>query len=613
MKNGGEDKIYLASETAKQNVTLKNYKASDGGGIVVSEIDIDEITEDITFGNGQVKIGNAKVTFDGNTGDSDSTVLNLFTEDGDKQAVGFTNEDGGSINVSSESDNYLLVGNYFDNKDVGSTLTGGKGDDTLIGGAGDVLNAGKGKDNLILFDAEDTTRDGAEVIVKEGTTNIVGAHDGYEETGDVLNVDLDNVNLSIGESGYLEVSGKGVHATVQTVENNDGFARQLLKNGDNIYKAIIAAEGNEISVSSGEDVEVANYYQGAAVNFSDYEESVSADLSNNTGAIDDGAAVFKNVRTLTAGAGNATFKGGDLNETLYASTGNATLYGGGGRNLLANTATDKEGSTSFFVLSASNGAHNTISGFEFLEAGEDNNSDTADVLEIGTKDGNVVSNVFIKDGKDVVIEVGNGDKHETAVVKDAVGQDMQVSNYVAQVNTKELTYDGAANFFVATEKNAKVVVGDDVATTAVVWLGTPERDGSVYIGDIRTLDASKATTKTELAGNDLDNTIIAGSEDASLWGGNGGDDLLVGGKGQNLFFYCAGNGNDTIQGTNAGDVVYFGGITMEQILGSEFSGGNVTINFTDGGKLTVDNAANCSFVIGDQTYYSNGSEFTTEK
>ena len=235
------------------------------------------------------------------------------------------------------------------------------------------------------------------------------------------------------------------------------------------------------------------------------------------------------------------------------------------------------------------------------------------MLEIGTKDGNVVSNVFIKDGKDVVIEVGNGDKHETAVVKDAVGQDMQVSNYVAQVNTKELTYDGAANFFVATEKNASVVVGDDVATTAVVWLGTPERDGSVYIGDIRTLDASKATTKTELAGNDLDNTIIAGSEDASLWGGNGGDDLLIGGKGQNLFFYCAGNGNDTIQGTNAGDVVYFGGITMEQILGSEFSGGNVTINFTDGGKLTVDNAANCSFVIGDQTYYSNGSEFTPTK
>ena len=83
--------------------------------------------------------------------------------------------------------------------------------------------------------------------------------------------------------------------------------------------------------------------------------------------------------------------------------------------------------------------------------------------------------------------------------------------------------------------------------------------------------------------------------------------------------YTNGNGDDTIQGAHEGDVVYLAAITMGQISGSDFSGGDVTINFTDGGKLTVKDAesSKCAIVLGgteeQTTYYVSGGGYTTEK
>ena len=311
---------------------------------------------------------------------------------------------------------------------------------------------------------------------------------------------------------------------------------------------------------------------------------------------------------MTAGEGKAIFQGGDANETMYAGTGEASLYGGGGRNLLANTSTDKEGGTTFFVLGDADGARNTISGFVALSTDPDNdNSDVADNIEINTG-ANVVSNVLIRNDDDVVIEVtGNTGGTEMALIEDVVGQDIKFSGYVAQVNRTDLNYDGTANYFVATDKDAQITVGEDVETPAIIWLDNPGRDGSVYIGDIRTIDASDAIVKAELAGNSADNVIMAGANDASLWGGNGGDDLLVGGEGQNTFFYANGNGNDTASSVNDGDIFYLSGVTLEQISTATFEDGNAVINFTDGGKLTIDDAESkkdVSVIVGasGQTY-----------
>ena len=116
-----------------------------------------------------------------------------------------------------------------------------------------------------------------------------------------------------------------------------------------------------------------------------------------------------------------------------------------------------------------------------------------------------------------------------------------------------------------------------------------------------------------MAGNDADNIISAGSGNSSLWGGNGGDDILTGGAGKDSFFYTNGNGSDTIDGTTEGDVVYLSEITLDQIASTGVENNVATINFKDGGKLTIGDASNATYVLtqGDQAqvYRVNESGF----
>ena len=179
---------------------------------------------------------------------------------------------------------------------------------------------------------------------------------------------------------------------------------------------------------------------------------------------------------------------------------------------------------------------------------------------------------------------------------------------VAQVNNTELTYDGQANFFVAKGKNASITVENELTTTAELWLdGKPNNGlGDNFVGDIAVVDASKFDGKAELAGaTNTNNTLIGGVGKNSLWGGNGaeGNDALIGGAGENVFFYTNGNGNDTISGVNSGDIVYLSEVTLEQLSGTAVENGVATIAFKDGGSLTINDAANATYVMtqGDQS------------
>ena len=177
------------------------------------------------------------------------------------------------------------------------------------------------------------------------------------------------------------------------------------------------------------------------------------------------------------------------------------------------------------------------------------------------------------------------------------------SDVVAQVNTNSLTYDGAANFFLATEKNASISVNASVSGAAAIWLGNDN-----YVGDIRTIDATNSSVKAELAGNDADNIISAGSGDSSLWGGNLGSDVLIGGSGRNTFFYTVGNGSDNVQGAHDGDLVYLSQVTLDQIASTNITAGGVAINFKDGGSLQVDSTADVTYQLADGSRYSANHE-----
>jgi hypothetical protein len=616
----------------RTNVVLKGYKSSLGGGFVTGEnttagIRSAIIGEGITFGSGEVVFngsdgGKGTVTFDGNTTAVGSTTFNIYDKYGEeKQAVGFTHKEGGKLDVSAmEADDYVLVGNWDNKKFDGSTITGGKGDDTLLIGGGDVANAGGG-DNLVRLNSSEN-RDGATVVLTEGRTRVTNLNNSFdEEEGDVVQVEnFSETKLSYDENG-INVKGDGFRATLDVEANENGVVTQTFKEGDNLIKAAIATEaGTTFDASEG-----ANYFQGnntdnnySSVDFSNFDSEVNVDLKS-TSTLGEETASFKDIKVFKAGENDAKISGSDTNETLIAGTGDATLYGAGGKNVMVGNAdtTEREGRTTFAVLGTANNAQNTIQSFQFASDVEDNS--LADVLEIDVTQ-NVVSNVFIKGENDVVMEVTSrsDETTERVLVEGAVGKNMYVTDtLVAQVNATELTYDGAASFFVATGKNAGIKVDNENVTKAVLWLGgKPDGNGGTYVGDIRTIDATGFDGDAELAGNDTNNTIYGGAGSNSLWGGNGGDDLLVGGSGQNMFFYTNGNGNDTIEGVNDGDVVYLSQVTFENIAGYNFENGQITINFNDGGKLTIeDNNKDVAVVVGDQTYYVNGdrSGFTTEK
>ena len=92
--------------------------------------------------------------------------------------------------------------------------------------------------------------------------------------------------------------------------------------------------------------------------------------------------------------------------------------------------------------------------------------------------------------------------------------------------------------------------------------------------------------------------------------------MLVGGAGKNTFFYTTGNGNDTIQGANAGDLVFLSQISIDQISSANVTNNIATINFADGGRLTIQDADKANYVVtqGDQmqTYAVSGNNFVAK-
>ena len=244
----------------------------------------------------------------------------------------------------------------------------------------------------------------------------------------------------------------------------------------------------------------------------------------------------------------------------------------------------------------------------------------ADKIEVDANK-NVVSNVAIS-GNDVIIEVSSraGTATERAVIQGAVGIQFG-SNVVAQVNATDLVYDGTANFFVATSANASITVNNTNNGEAILWLdGKPGNGiGKNFVGDIKTADATNFAGKAELVGSEnVDNILIGGAGQNSLWGGNGadGNDYMQGGTGSNVFFYTNGNGNDTISGTRSGDVVYLSQVTLEQIATTAVSDGTAVISFKDGGSLTIGDAANCDIALvqGDQSqiYQVSNGQFVAK-
>ena len=187
------------------NVNLTNYDASTGAGIQVDEVsDIERAVSNgnINFGDGIVSLGSATVNL--GTSESESTVVNLFDNQGRKQKVAYTNSDGGTIDATTERENMLLVGNNNSTKSNGSRLKSGSGNDIAFGGAGDYFDLGAGN-NRVYLNSNGSSGATVAMTATSGKTEVSGFNSGFDDNSDKISINISGANVSF-KNGQLTFS-----------------------------------------------------------------------------------------------------------------------------------------------------------------------------------------------------------------------------------------------------------------------------------------------------------------------------------------------------------------------------------------------------------------------
>ena len=386
-----------------------------------------------------------------------------------------------------------------------------------------------------------------------------------------------------GKVNLKKISGISGDAADGSALGTIDYEKLILGYEDGTVKTAVADQGAVINLDWNGDERAEEYIGGnSGVDVGECDGTVAINLNTGVGVLDgDEAIIIGGVDKLKAGSGAAMFVGSAYApNTLMGGSGDSSIWGGGNSKdlLVGYSGSDKSGATNFFYVKGN--GKDTISGFAYLTS---ENADTADEINFLE---NSVTKIHIVDD-DVYLTVENDD--DVLKVEGAVGKDFKVRNnntaVIAQVNTDRLTYDGRANYFYATGKNATLTV-DGSVQTAEIWLNGAK--GEYYTGDIKVLDASQVEGRTTLVGNDYDNVIIASKGDSSMWGGNSSsNDTLIGGEGSDNFFYTYGNGNDSINNAADNDTVNLFDVNLEQISNVEANMSAIKINFTDGGSLTV--------------------------
>jgi len=129
-------------------------------------------------------------------------------------------------------------------------------------------------------------------------------------------------------------------------------------------------------------------------------------------------------------------------------------------------------------------------------------------------------------------------------------------------------------------------VGANIAAAGIYLDGSA---GVIYRG-ITVIDAANSPGRLELAGGITADSIKGGKGINSLWGGaSQNSDTLIGGAGQNVFYYGQYEGRDVIKDSAATDKVVLYNLTYDRPCAAFRSDKDFVAVFDDGSTLTVEN------------------------
>ena len=230
--------------------------------------------------------------------------------------------DGGAGNDKLELDNTVALGASVTGGDGNDTLIGSGGGDTLDGGAGndslegkagnDSLTGGLGDDTLLGSDGNDTLSGGMGADSVDGG---VGS-DTLTYTGEGRTV---GVKVSLAKKTGNGSSEDAAGDTVQNVENLTGTELADTLVGSKGANTVIGGDGNDsINGGSGND----------SLDGGVGDDTVLGDAGNDTVVGGDGNDL------LRGGSGNDSLQGNDGNDSIHGDSGNDSIFGNAGNDVV---------------------------------------------------------------------------------------------------------------------------------------------------------------------------------------------------------------------------------------------------------------------------------------
>ncbi len=622
------------------NATMNGYGDSDKLGNTGNNVLINT-------GEGDNSVGNYGDRATIVTGDGNNTIYNdgmsskiVAGSGNDSIHNGWT-----SATIDAGDGDDTIINNYI------SSLSGGDGNDVIIddyGHYGSTINGGKGDDTIHAYSDWDGTTtfeysdgDGNDVIYSFGKTDTLiignGTTDTYSRTtvGNDIIVQVGEGNITLKGAAYLPsvniagtkkapvtpVNPKLIRLSerADTYENTlEGATIQALSGNDTVinYAAkvsvdggagddVIGNAGSNVTLGGGEGNDWIENWDGNNVlidggNGNDlllnnYNSDNGKNLTINGGAGDDSIQNMHDSVTVNAGDDNdlienyaETFSvnGGKGSDTVRNYGDNTTITGGADNDLISLQSASKNNRIQY----ASGDGNDTISGFN-----------ATDTLIIGGGTGTYSTQVS---GSDIIVTVGEG----SIVLKGAASlSSVNISGKesikpIDPDDPKLITLTEDADTYSNTVQGATILAlgGNDRVTNKAADVSISGGDGD----DRVTLSGTGSTVD---AGDDND-AVINSSASVSIDGGNGDDSIdsmglystLVGGDGNDSIRNKTGNGtilagagNDSIvaMGTNYIDA----GADDDEV--TVFAGGRNSTVLSGAGDDSINNIAdNVTFI-----------------
>lgn len=575
-KNGVTQKVWFAAANEEMTVTA------------------DSLAADLYISN-----GNGTIDFGGTT----TTSVNL----NDSKFTKITQAEG------SDTAHTTLVGGYT----TSSTLTAG------VAGA-DLWGGGSKADSLVGAAGVDTFWFGA----GDGKDSISGNF-GFAEGNDVLKLhtvaDLRDVKLvSDGTNSTIKLSSADV-LTLAGVDAGAAGVNLKLQNAAGEEKKVWFANNANATTVTVTAANLADLYIGGAgsdkldfndptnldpmyVWLGDTSKYSSVENVKGTGAANDTLIGGSAAGTLEGGAGdNVMWGGSSAAQSMKGGTGADTFWfgAGDGKDVVLDYTTANDDTIHLYDQT-----YNGVLSSAVITA--------ANAATVGNLDIKIAVGTDVMTLKDVA-PTGNG-----AIVK-MTDKDNKAVTAVVAANSAKLDYNADAKLYYANANSSELVVtgSDDVNLfLGNGWGATNGSDIYFTASTVTEIDASTATNANFVfAGYSQADNVIRGADTGAttaMWGGGKSTDTMIGGAGEDSFYFGTGDGKDTITDATAADKVIFYADAIADLTAS-ISGTSLVVSTKAGDTLSIqgwfdDNMMNTFQVGADaKNLYSFDKESSTFK